>query len=177
MFDKNIIIKGHHATYMKKLVSKFDSSLSQGIFDRNLDVYLIAPIVGKLFNRKSVVDNDVKDDTSIHTEQINSVMDQLEFNYRIIMMLEDKEKVDIETRTNKAFRYDRDIENRKSGDAIFEQYVLGGIEVLYEKIMLETNDTDEYLRKMYQFISEFYNRYFSEIDNEDIYKLCKLAGS
>lgn len=177
MFEKNILIKGKHATYMKKMAAKFDSELSQGIFDRNLDVYLLAPVVGKLYNRKSNVDTEVKDDTSIHTEQINTVLDQLEFNYRLIMILEEKDKVELDTRINKAFRYDRDLEKRKPGDVIFDQYVLGGIEVLYEKIMLDSEDKDDYLKKLYVFINDFNNRYNSVIDDEDIYRMCKLAGN
>lgn len=177
MFEKNLYFKGKHATYMKELVAKFSSNFSQGIFSRNLDVYLLAPIVGKLYNRKGDVDSEIKDDTSIHTEQMNPVMDQLEFNYRTIILLENKESTNIEARIDKAFRYDRNPEKRADGDKIFEQYVLGGIEVLYEKLMEGTNNTDDYIKNIYEFISDFNRRYYEEIDTQEIYKMCKLASN
>lgn len=177
MFEKNIYIKGKHATYMKLLAAKFNSEFSQGIFERNLDVYLLAPIVGRLYNSKSPVDTETKDDTSIHTEQMNRVIDQLEFNYRTIMLLEDKENIDIETRIDKAFRYDRNPEKRADGDKVFEQYVLGGIEILYEKLMEGTNETDEYLKNIYEFVKDFNRRYYEIIDNQNIYDMCKLASN
>ena len=177
MYEKNIIIKGKHAELTKKLVASFNSALSQGFFARNLDVYLLAPIVGKIYGRTGVVDNDSKDNTtSIHTEQMNKEMDQLELNYRLIMLLEDKNNLDIEIRTNRAFRFDRDPEKRKSGDEIFEGYVLGGIEILYEKLMNGTTDIDEYIVKLYSFITDFNMHYNKVIDNEQLYEMCKLSG-
>lgn len=177
MYEKNLNFRGIHATYMKKLAAKFSSDLSQGLFKRNLDVYLIAPIVGKLYNRKSPIDTDVDDSTSIHTEQMNEVMDQLEFNYRTIMLLEGRDSVDLETRIDKAFRYDRNPDKRADGDKVFEEYVRGGIEVLYEKLMEGTSDSDEYLKKAFQFVSDFNQRYADTIDVEEIYKMCKMSSN
>jgi hypothetical protein len=177
MFEKNIVIKGRHAKYMKELAAKFSSDMSQGIFARNLDVYLLAPIVGKLYNKKSEVDNEFKDDTSIHTEQMYPVMDQLEFNYRTIILLENKASTNIETRIDKAFRYDRNDEKRLAGDKIFEQYVLGGIDVLHEKLMEGVTENDDYLKNIYQFVCDFNRRYYKQVDPEEIYNLCKLASN
>lgn len=178
MYEKNILIKGKHADYMKKLVASFDGSLSQGIFIRNLDVYLLAPIVGVIYGRRAKVDNDSRDiqPTSIHTEQLNREMDQLELNYRILMMIISKEILNTETRINRAFRYDRDVERRKDGDEIFEEFVLGGIEVLFEKLLENTSDISDYLMRLHSFVNEFYLNFYNTLDYENIYKLCKLSN-
>lgn len=93
------------------------------------------------------------------------------------MLLEDKDTLDIETRTGRAFRYDRDAEKRKIGDDIFEEYVLGGIEILHDKIMYETTEIEDYLMKVHTFISDFNRRYYDLMDNESIYDMCKLSGN
>lgn len=46
MFDKEYSFKGTHADKVVKLTAKFDDKNS--IFKRNLDVYMMAPIVGFL---------------------------------------------------------------------------------------------------------------------------------
>lgn len=78
-------------------------------------------------------------------DQINSVRPELELNYRMIMLLEDRETLDIEERINRAFRYDRDLEKQKECEKIFMHYVLGGLEVLYEKLIEPSKTLDDYV--------------------------------
>ncbi|MBZ4646663.1 MAG: hypothetical protein JG777_2152 [Clostridia bacterium] len=176
MFKKNIIIKGKHADYMKKMAAIIDSNTNQKLFERNIDIYIFAPIVGMIYGRTSVVDNEYKDDTSIHTEQLQRELDVLTYNYRLIMLLADRDKLSIDERMDRAFRYDNEEEKRKISDDIFEKYVLGGIEILYEKIMEDAKEIDDYLRNIYTFINDFNERYNKLIENEGIYELCRLAS-
>ncbi len=176
MFKKNIILKGKHAEYMKKLHSILNVSNGIKLFNRNLDVYIFAPIIGIVYGRTALVDNELKDDTSIHTEQLQGELDVLTYNYRLIMLLAQKDTLSLEERMDRAFRYDKDEGKRKAGDELFEQYVLGGIEVLYEKIMEESKEMDQYLQNIFKFISEYNERYNSMIENDKIYDLCRLAS-
>lgn len=176
MYENNIQIYGKHATYMKELVAKLDSNIAQGIFKRNLDVYLLAPIVGKLYNRKSNVDRSINDSTSIHTEQMNRVMSSLETNYRTIMLLEERENNSLETRMDNAFKYDRKEDLRKPGDEIFNQYVLGGIEVLHEKLIEGIEDIDQLVERIFYFFDEFQTRYEEKIDFDEIEELCSKSS-
>lgn len=175
IYEENIIIKGRHATRMKMLAAKFDGELSQGIFARNLDVYMAAPIVGKVYGRRAKIDTDVDDSTSIHVEQMNKEMDTLLANFRTIAMLEKRDEIDIDTRTSNAFRHDRDDENRKPMDIIFEEYVLGGIDVLYEKLMENAKNTDDYIVNMFYFVDEFETQYKERFDFDAISELCKVS--
>lgn len=169
-----IYIRGKHATYTKELVAKFNPDMKQGIFARNLDVYLIAPIIGKLYNRKVEVDTTIDDDTRIHSKQIESERQQLETTYRMIMLLEEKDSLAVEERCNRAFRYDDNEEKRKEGDKIFDGYVRGGIEVLYEKILKGAKNEDDYVKNLYDFIVDFTERYKNKMDLEEIKEKCTL---
>lgn len=176
LFSKQIVITGKHAQYMKALANSFDTNLKQGFFKRNLDVYLIAPIIGKLYNRRAEPDTSIEDDTKIFLEQLNGEIDNLMFNYRLIVLLEDRNEVELEERCNRAFRYDKNMEKRQYGDEIFNEYVLGGIEFLYEKLIGESTNTDELIENAYTLIDDFNEDFKKSFDFEEIRKLSNLSG-
>lgn len=180
LFQKNIIITGKHSEYMKALVAKPDLNLKQGIFNRQVDVLVMASVVGKIFSRKAELE-PLKDSegnenkVTMFLDQINSVRPELELNYRMIMLLEDRETLDIEERINRAFRYDRDLEKQKECEKIFMHYVLGGLEVLYEKLIEPSKTLDDYVDNIYLFVKDFQDRYYRDEINQEIYSLCQLA--
>lgn len=178
LFDKNILICGKHGSYVKQLASKLDKDIPYGVFKRNLDVYLLSPIVGLVYNCKAQPEKSDDGDTSIHMEQMNSVRDQLEFNFRLVTLLIGQDKFSLEERIDRAFRYDRDDEKRKEADSIFIQYTLGGIEKLYEKVMDngENTELEAVLKNLKNFIIEFELRYKDSISCEDIYEICKMTS-
>lgn len=169
IFDKNIIIVGKHSSYIDMLKEK-------GFFKRHLDAYINAAIVGFQYNRIGVEDNKsepYKDKrTQIHTEQLIGESATLEFIYRLIMLLDKKDALPIEDRISRAFREDSIEEiNTKHQEnmALFKSYVLGGIEVLYEKI-IEKGATDQDLMKnAYEFVKEQYLS-FTSVNADDVIK-------
>lgn len=175
MFDRLYSFKGKHADYVDRLTAIIDTTTKQKLFARNLDVYIFAPIVGFIFGNKKGYDNSSDNTTKIFTDQLLEEKPVLMFNYRLIMLLDQRDKLPIEKRLDRAFRYDKDDEKRKEGDVIYEQYVLGGVEVLYEKILSGENETDEILMNIYNFINEYNDRYNKEISVESINELCKSA--
>lgn len=56
MFDKEYSFKGTHAEKVNKLTAKFDDK--NQLFKRNLDVYMMAPIVGFCFRKADVNSGD-----------------------------------------------------------------------------------------------------------------------
>lgn len=172
MFDKEYTFKGSHADKVIKLTAKFDDK--NQIFKRNYDVYLMAPIVGFLYQRKAEPDNDGDRNTKIFPEILINNKDDLAFNYRLIMLLDKKNAQDIEERVNKAFRLfnsDKAVDDEK----LYDQYVLGGVEILYEKIIGTATSPEEYLSNLYDFMEEMDDRYNQSIDTDRIAELCKLA--
>jgi len=157
MFDKEYQLYGKHAEMMFALAS--DSSGNQrapeSFFGRFLDVFLVAPLVGFLYQRKSPVDSSsTASPRSIFAEQIISERDRLMLNYRLITLLDEKKTVDINTRIGKAFR-EADQELVAQNLETYYAYVRGGIELLYEKLIGTTKNEEERIGNMMDFIDEF----------------------
>ena len=86
MFDKEYSFKGSHAEKVSKLTAKFDETTS--LFERNFDVYMMAPIVGFLYGRKADLDKNSNETTKIFPDILMREKDNLMFNYRLIMLLD-----------------------------------------------------------------------------------------
>lgn len=174
MFDKEYAFKGAYAEKVSKLTAKFDDKNS--LFKRNYDVYRLAPIVGFLYQRKGsyTSGDDMQKTTKIFPEILMNNKDDLAFNYRLIMLLDKKNTPDLEKRIDKAFRlFDRD--NAPEDEDLYNQYVLGGVDILYEKLIENVTSSEDYLAKLYDFMEEVDDRYNQSIDDDQIAELCKLA--
>lgn len=170
MFDKDYIFKGKHADMVKDLTKEFDVNKNK-LFQRNLDVYILAPIIGFLYQRKADLDtnSDNKSTTKVFTSQIFPAQDDLNFNFQLIMLLDKNNEPDVEKRIEKAFRGN----NSEDDEALYESYVRGGVEVLYEKLMADVNAPDEYISKLYDFLEEFDERYNQTIYMEQVLERCR----
>lgn len=169
MFDKEYTFKGIHAEYVNNLTKEFDNA-GHSLFNRNYDVYLLAPIIGFLYQRKSNVDsNNEYKPTKIFGQTLYENKDDLMFNYRLIMLLDVKNEPNAEKRIDKAFRG----ENAQSDIELYESYVRGGVEVLYEKLMQGVNNPENYTVRLYEFLEEFDTRYNQEIDMDSLLELCR----
>ena len=174
MFENDYVFKGKHANMVTRLTSEIDSETKFKLFDRNVDVLIIAPIVGFLYGRTARRDESVQTDNvkKINYQQMSNESDNLKFNYQLIMLLHDKDKTAIEQRLNRAFRYTKDSPEIEECYKIYEQYILGGIEVLDEKLLVDATNVDDYINNIYNFINDYNDRYNKTISEEDILKLC-----
>lgn len=171
MFDKEYSFKGKHAAMVGDLTKEFDAKKNK-LFARNYDVYLLAPIVGFLYQRTAPLDNATQiNSTKIFPDILIRNTDDLMFNYRLIMLLDKEHEPDPEKRIEKAFRGN----NNPDDEALYESYVRGGVEVLYEKLMEDVNTTDDYVTRLYDFLEDFNDRYTEDIDMEQILELCRKA--
>lgn len=178
MFDKEYAFRGSHAEKVTKLTAEFDKSGNK-LFARNYDIYLIAPIVGFLYNQKSEIDKENDKNikpTKIFPDILMRNKDDLLFNYRLIMLLDKNNETDFEERANKAFRY-YGSHDATDDELLYEKYVLGGIDKIYEKIFFNAQGKEDYLKNLFLFIDEVEDRYNSIIDKDSIIELCKLAKS
>ena len=147
-------------------------------FSSNLEAIPAAAIVGFLYGRLEPEDrsNDSIPKNNIFLEQLNRKSEQLELDYRIIMLLHDKENIPSEERINRAFRYDRDLEKRSVGDEIYFSYMRGGIDVLYEKLYKGSTTTEEDINRLYDFMTEFKNLFCKKVSMDEIFNLCNEAA-
>jgi hypothetical protein len=174
MFDNEYSFRGCHAEKVIQLTAEFDKNKNK-IFARNIDVYLVAPIIGFLYNRKSDIDKAEKT-TKIFTKQIMDEQLNLKFNYRLIMLLDKENERNFDERVNKAFRY-YGSEKAINDEELYEQYVRGGVDKLYEKLIETANNSDDYLKNLYDFMEEVEERYNKAVTTDSILDLCRLARS
>lgn len=159
MFDKEYFFYGKHADMVKRLTSKLDDAIEKSFFTTNADIYLIAPLIGYIYNRKAKVPQDRSKSTKVYITKMFDYKDDMIFNYRNLMIMlykddPDKNAVDI------AFRMDEKDEERTEFDQIYDSYVLGGVEELYERIFGEGDSTDAYILNYYDFLQDLNVRWY-----------------
>ncbi len=178
MFDRDYNFKGIHANIVTQLTAEIDSESKFKLFERNIDVLILAPIVGFLYGRMADRDESgqvtVDNVKKINFDQMNRESYTLNFNYELIMILHDKDKLPIEERLDRAFRYAKGSDEKEECYKIFEKYVLGGIEVLKEKLLDNDNPTsvDDYINNIYYFLQNYNDRYNNVISENEILDLC-----
>ena len=175
MFDKQYRFRGRHAIRVDALTSIFDNVSKAKLFERNVDVYTNAPLVGFLYGRKSDLDDTKNPETNqiynqnVMGDRVIYSQEELLFNFRLIMLLDEEYEPDEDKRIDKAFRHTGD---NPADEERFDSYVRGGIDVLYEKLVEGANSPDEYVLRLYDFVEEFYDRFNSIITSDSILELC-----
>lgn len=138
IFKDKISITGKHSTYLRKLTKytsfsndpvKEDKALK--VFEKNINTYIVATIIGLKFNKKSPIDNSSTElPTNIVTETIlnDKNAETLEYLYHMVILLDDITLTEKE-RIERAFSTDENV--IKQNKEIFNSYFRGGLELLY----------------------------------------------
>lgn len=133
---------GKHRDYIDKLWTQ--NKIQESYFKRLVDLYAVAAIVGLKTNRKS---EEVYDESDIkRTVQ----MKQLSENYsvlmpimRMVLILDESRGLTFEERLESAFMIPDNIETYKQNMELFNSYARGGVEYLYEHLVLRAPDIDD----------------------------------
>lgn len=166
-FDKEYSFKGKHAKYVLEL--------SGAIFKRNVDVLILAPLLGLVYNRTAMEDTSAEFstiNTKIFAEQMIKEQEKILFNYRLCMLLDEKENAN--TKVDNAFRYYNELVNKEIFEkniARYNSYILGGVEILYERMIkgnsnFNGNNTDDikYKKSIIDDVTEFISRYLKDVE-------------
>jgi hypothetical protein len=159
MFSTDYRITGKHATYVKFL-NAYTRNLDKtaevaGIFAYAIDVYMIAPLIGVAYNRRSPIDTSSTDSINILSSQFTSRQDKLESVYRLIMLSEKSTDLSADDRIERAFKDDETPEKVIAHMELFHQYMRGGIEWLYEFFTDGASSQDDYLEKINELVKQF----------------------
>lgn len=165
MFDREITIRGRYATYMKSLcqlppnASESDKKAFNNykIFDTYISAYMVAPIIGMLNGRKayaSPLDED-KNSVGMLEGVLIKNASKLKYIYRLIVLNDDTENISEQDRINMAFREENNEESVKRGMELYTAYFLGGLDILYETFVMNCTTDDDYIAKLFDFVSEF----------------------
>lgn len=166
MFDSNFDITGVHANYLKDLcelrgnVADKEQHNNFKIFKAYVDAYILCPLIGYQYSRKGQMGSSADGDVGILAEQIVKRSRELTYVYQILMLVDEDSEPDEEKRIYRAFNFAEKTEEDKlmvsENMKLFNEYFLGGVEVLHEQFVMECIDRDQYLLKMYQFTKNFY---------------------
>lgn len=155
MFTSDIFVRGKHATYLKYLSKKTEKNDRKekvaGVFERAIDVYMTAPIIGLVYGlRRDEVDPN-SDAVKIFAETVNREQLNLVSIYRTVLLVDNSRGLTADEKIEQAFKTPDTTENMK----IFNAYLRGGIEWLYEQITTGAVTRDEYLAKIYEIVGNF----------------------
>ena len=165
MFDRDFKITGKHANYWKDLcelagnVPDRDEHSNFKIFKAYIDAYILCPLIGFQYGRKGVIDNSIKGDAGMLSEILIKRQRELKYIYQIIMLADEESEPDPEKRIYRATTFSEDTPEGKQFVAdnmkIYNDYFLGGLEVLHEQFVEQCNDEEDYLKRIYEFTKNF----------------------
>lgn len=155
MFTTDIFVRGKHATYLKYLSKKTEKNDRKekvaGVFERAIDVYMTAPIIGLVYGLRRDEVEPNSDTVKIFTETVNREQLNLVSIYRTVLLVDNSRGLTADEKIEQAFKTPDTPENMK----IFNAYLRGGIEWLYEQITTGAVTRDEYLAKIYEIVCNF----------------------
>lgn len=158
MFEHDYTIIGKHATYLKHLAKNKENLSYAYVFERYIDVYMNAIIFGLLYGRLGIKDTESKDRARIYADAFATERENCTFLYRLVMILDKTLPLSPEKRIDRAFRDDSDensTDRLTQNMELFNSYVLGGIEVLYEKFMDSLVTSDDCIIQIYDMMKDF----------------------
>lgn len=152
MFLKNYYFYGKHADMVKALTDKVEEESGAKIFSSSVELFIYSAMVGLFYNHRSKPDSDKNKHTNILAEQFNGKNREIKIVFKFVTLLGNQDKFDEITRLNKTFRNPETDENYKA----FEEYVLGGLEEIYDKLMIKSNTNyQDYLTSLNKLLNEF----------------------
>lgn len=171
LFRSQVRFYGKHARYIEALTPGTENAKDETLpdiqrykylFKRVIDVYMIAPMVGYLYNRQAPQDgNDQATSKSVFEGAFSNEHDRMLFTYQLITVLDKKSLPDINDRLRRAFS-DKDEENA-AGLAVFDSYARGGIEVLYENLVDGASTPEDLANKLADFVMDFDEKFHAQL--------------
>lgn len=147
MLIKTYNFYGKHANYMNELTKPLGED-KPPFFKTNMDVMYAACIIGFKYNKKSNIDKETEaKKKTIMNEQIYNSRVLIQFLYRLILLLDTS--VDYSTEDRLRLAYEKEVSASQEGETpneedenfnnpfekLLYQYMLGGIEYLYENLI------------------------------------------
>ncbi len=156
MFEKDYTIHGIHATYIKYLVN------DAKVFERYIDVYMAAAAIGCLYEKRSA-ESTSTDRARIYADAFSTERDKCMELFKTVILSDSSKPWNAEDRINICFRYrdekdenavptitDEELSIMKEAIELFNSYVLGGVELLYESFYSPTINMDDAIDYAYK---------------------------
>lgn len=142
-FKREIKIRGKHARMASELWTLND--YEHTYLKRLIDLYILAAVVGFRANRKSAEDYSPIEPKTVFLAQVLAAKEDLDFIMQMMIMLDSKDKLENDACVKMAFRGAASEEEFAQWQNLFDSYVRGGMEELYEKLVVKKADSgDDY---------------------------------
>lgn len=151
MFLEEYTIKGSHSEKANALTEKVDYLSEAKIFNSVVELFCFAALFGCYKDRRSKPEKDSSRTKKIFADAFRSHIEDLKLAFKFVILTSDKACVSSVERLNKTFRNSETDENF----SLFEEYALGGIDELYDSLMVDSNTRYEnYLTALNKILSE-----------------------
>ena len=135
-----------------------------------------AAVFGLLYSRTSKRDMTSDDRARVYADAFSNERENCIFLYRMVMLLDKTTVLTPEERVDRAFRYDTQPEKAdefRQNMELFNDYVRGGIEAMYEQFADGCQTQDDYISKTYEVMSTFKKELDGISYSEELAKLIK----
>lgn len=112
-------------------------------FKRLVDIIPLAVVIGFRMNRKAPADYAPIESHTVFLQQMLNIKDELDFILQMMIMLEHAQNMTQEQAVKLAFRGAQTKEEFEEYREMFDSYVRGGIEELYERLVIRKADSDD----------------------------------
>lgn len=146
LFKKEFQFTGRHARMVGELWDKNDAKHSY--FTRLIDLYMTAAVIGFRTGNKVSVDYSDIAPKSVFPEQVIGAKEDLDFILQMMLLIENQDLhtegvQDEEDYIKKAFKEIESKEEFEYYQNYFNDYVRGGVEVLYDMLIVRTPEPEE----------------------------------
>lgn len=133
---------GKHRDYVDKLWTL--NKIKESYFRRLVDLYAIAAIVGFKAKRRSEEQKDETDiKRTVQMKQLSENYQTLSTIMKMILILDESRGLTFEERLESAFAIPEEYGVYKENMELFNSYARGGVEYLYEQLVLRAPDVDD----------------------------------
>lgn len=137
-----VTINGRFKEYVDKMWVQ--NKVQESMVRRLVDLYAIAAVIGLRMKRR-LPDDRAGDDTkrTIQMMQLTDTYQTLAPIMKLVLMLDESRGLNEEERIRSAFRIPETREEHDAGMELFNSYARGGIEYMYEMLVIRPGDPDD----------------------------------
>lgn len=140
-FKSDYKFYGKHARMVSELC--YLNDYQHTYFKRLVDIIPMAAVIGFRLDRKAEADYAPVETKTVFLQQMLNVKENLDFILQMMIMLENAQQIPQEEAVKKAFRGAQSKEEFEQYQDLFDSYVRGGIEELYERLVIRKADSDD----------------------------------
>lgn len=140
-FKSDYKFYGKHARMVSELW--YMNDYEHTFFKRLVDIIPIAAIIGFRMNRKAEADFAPVESKTVFLQQMLNIKEDLDFILQMMIMIEQAAELPQEEAVKRAFRGAETKEEFKKYQELFDAYVRGGVEELYERLVIRKSDSDD----------------------------------